>query len=81
MPLYGNNFLIKSNQIFRYTRCAGAHFRVIAPAGNRAPFKEMSQQWRAVGNTVRFDRPYGFEPLTSRSSDERDVARLTDRCT
>ena len=25
--------------------------------GNTDSFQEMSQQWRAVGNTVRFDRP------------------------
>ena len=29
----------------------GAHLRVIAPAGNTAPFEKMPQRWPAVGNT------------------------------
>ena len=47
------------NLIYRYTRCITpkgatswrAYLRVIAPAGNTAPF-EMSQRWRAVGKAV-----------------------------
>ena len=29
-----------------------AHLRIIAPAGNTALSKEMSQRWQAIGNTV-----------------------------
>ena len=39
-------------------------------SGNTASFKEMSQRWLAVGNTVYdLTRPR-FEPQTSRSRDE-----------
>ena len=38
--------------------------------GNAAPFEEMSQRWRAVGNTVRLASPR-FEPQTSRSRVDR----------
>ena len=56
----GNWSAAKTNQIFRYTRCITlkcvtslrGHLRIIAPAGNTAPFEEMLQRWRAVGNTV-----------------------------
>ena len=43
-----------------------AHLCVIAPASNTAPFEEMSQQWRVVGNTV-YDlnlRSYALESNT-----------------
>ena len=70
-----------------YTRCntpkrvtsGGAHFHVIAPANNTAPFEEMSQRWRAVGNTVSDLTGPRFEPLTSRSRDERVTARPNGR--
>ena len=39
--------------------------------GNTAPSKEMSQRWRAVGNTVSDLTGPRFEPQTSRSRDER----------
>ena len=81
---------VKSNQIKSFIilavicrsvkRVSGAHFRVIAPAGNTAPFEEMSQRWRAVGNTVSDLTGPRFEPLTSRSRDERVTAhQLTAR--
>ena len=43
--------------------------------GNTAPFEEMSQRWRAVGNTVSDLTGPRFEPRTSRSRDERVTAR------
>ena len=45
--------------------------------GNTAPFEEMSQRWRAVGNTVSDLTGPKFEPQTSRSRDERVTARPT----
>ena len=47
--------------------------------GNTAPFKEISQRWQAVGNTVSDLTGPRFEPQTSRSRDERVTARPTDR--
>ena len=47
--------------------------------GNTAPFKEMSQRWRAVGNTVSDLTGPRFEPQTSRSRDKRVTARPTGR--
>ena len=51
-----------------------AHVDVVSPAVNTTPFEERSQQGRAVRNTVSdliFPR---FEPQTSRSRDEPNVA-------
>ena len=53
-----------------------AHLHVIAPASNSAPFEEMLQQWRAVGNTVSDLNGQRFEARTSRSIAERATARL-----
>ena len=47
--------------------------------GNTAPFEEMLQRWRAVGNTVSDLTGPRFEPQTSRSRDERVTARPTGR--
>ena len=47
--------------------------------GNTAPFEEMSQRWRAVGNTVSDSTGPRFELQTSRSRDERVTARPTGR--
>ena len=47
--------------------------------GNTAPFEEMSQRWRAVGNTVSDLTGPRFEPHTSRSRDKRVTARPTGR--
>ena len=44
---------------------------------NTAPFEEMLQQWRAVGNTVSDLTGSRFEPQTSRSKDERVTAQPT----
>ena len=49
--------------------------------GNTAPFEEMSQRWRAVGNTVSNLTGPRFEPQTSRSRDERVTAQPTGRYT
>ena len=54
-------------------RVCGAHLRVIAS------FEEMSQRWRAVGNTVSDLTGLIFEPQTSRSRDESNTARPTGR--
>ena len=45
---------------------AGPHFPVIAPAGNTAPFEEMPQHWRAIGNTMSDLTGPRFEPQTFR---------------
>ena len=45
--------------------------------GNTAPFEEMSQRWRAVGNTVANLTGPKFESLTYRSRDKRVTARPT----
>ena len=58
-------------------RVGGAHLRVIAPMGNTAPFEEMLQQWRVVGNTVSDLTGPRFDLQTSRSRDERVTARPT----
>ena len=47
--------------------------------GNTAPFEEMSQRWRAVGNTVSDLTGPRFEPQTSRSRDKRVTARPSDQ--
>ena len=49
------------------------YLRVIALAGNTA-FEEMSQQWRAVGNTVFDVSSPRFEPLTVHCRDKRVAA-------
>ena len=52
----------------------GTRLRVIAPAAT-GPFWEMSQRWRAVGNTVSGLTDRRFEPRISRSRGECDTAR------
>ena len=48
--------------------------------GDTAPFEEMLQRWRGVGNTVSNLTNPRFEPQTSRSRDKRVTARPTGRC-
>ena len=48
-------------------RVGMTHLRVIAPAGNTAPFEEMLKRWRDVGNTESNLTLPKFEPQTSRS--------------
>ena len=72
---------IKINQIFHYIRCLKyakacyesdeAHLRVIAIAGNTAPFEVMSQRWRTVGNAVSDLIGLRFEPQASHFKDKR----------
>ena len=45
--------------------------------GNTAPFKEMSQRWLAVGNTVSDLTGPRFEPWNSRSNDKHITTRPT----
>ena len=56
-----------------------AHPRVIVPAGNTAPFKEISQRWSAVGNIVFDLTDPRFEPQTSCSRDKSVTARPIGR--
>ena len=46
---------------------------------NTTPFEEMSQRWRAFGNTVSDLTGLRFEPQTSCFRDERVTARPTGR--
>ena len=46
---------------------------------NTGPFEEMSQRWRAVGNTAQFNRS-DIEPQISQSRNERVTARPTSWC-
>ena len=52
-----------------------AHLRVIAIAGNTAPFEEMSQRCRTVGNAVSDLIGPRFERQTSHFRDERVTIR------
>ena len=45
--------------------------------GNTGPFEEMSQRWRAIGNTVSDMTGPRFEPQTSHSTDESIAVRPT----
>ena len=78
MNLRNSRTKFASNQIFHFIRCITpklvtsyrTHISVIALALNTAPFKEMLQQWRAVGNNMpdltgpRFDlRPLATETI------------------
>ena len=58
---------------------AGRISASLRPGNNTASFEEMSQRWRAVGNTVSDLTGPRFEAQTSRSRDERVTARLTGR--
>ena len=49
-------------------RFGEAYLCVIAPADNTAPFEEMLQWWRAIGNTVSDLTGHRFEPETLRSN-------------
>ena len=47
--------------------------------GDTASFEEMSQRWRAVGNTVSYLTDPSLEPQSYRSRDERVTARSAAR--
>ena len=64
----------------KHVKSLRAHLRVIA-LGNSAPFQEMMQRWRAVGDTVSDLTHPRFELLTSRSRDNRVTARPTGLAT
>ena len=66
-----------SNQIkpFFYSLYAKPPISASLRLGNIARFEEMSQRWRAVGNTVFDLTGPRYEPQTSRSRDERVTAR------
>ena len=74
-----------SNQIFHYIPVITSmglmslrtYLRVIAPACNTAHFKEISQRWRAVDNTVSNLTGPRFEPQTYSFNKEH----VTDRST
>ena len=44
--------------------------------GNEAPFEELLQRWRGVGNTVSDLTSARFEPRTSHSRDEHNTVKL-----
>ena len=48
--------------------------------GNIASFEEMSQRWRAVGNSVSNLTCPRFEPQTSLCRDKRVIVRPIDQC-
>ena len=58
-------------------RISMAHLGVIVPASKTARFKEMSQRWGVVGNTVSDLIGPRFESQTSHSRAERVTARVT----
>ena len=69
-----STFYSYKDEIFHYTRCDTpkrvTSWQGQSPrhcAGNTAPFEEMSQRWRVVGNTVSNFTDPRFEPQTSRS--------------
>ena len=61
-----------------YNEFAGFISRSLRPR-NTASFEELSQRWRAVGNTVFDLTGQRFEPQTSRSRNKRVTARPNDR--
>ena len=83
LPFLANKL---KSKIFHYIHCVTpkrvtscrAHPRVIAPV-NTVSLKEMSQRWRAFGNTVSDLTGPRFEPQTSCFRDERVSARSTGR--
>ena len=56
----------------------GLIFALLRPS-NTAPFKEMSQRWQTVGNTVPELTSPRFEPQTSLSRNECVTALPTGR--
>ena len=58
-------------------RVCGPLFTSVCP-GKTASFEEMSQLWRAIGNTVLDLTGPRFESQTSCSRDERVTARSKD---
>ena len=73
-------FVDKSNLLFYSLYYAEACNEFAGPIfaslrlGNTAPFEEMLQRWRAVGNTVSDLTSPRFEPQTYCSTDKRVTA-------
>ena len=61
-----------------YNKLAGPISTTLLP-NNTASFQEMSQRWRAVGNSVSDLTGARFEPRTFRTRDERFTAETTGR--
>ena len=82
----GVDFLFKSNLSLYLMYYAEACNELAGPIsaslrlGSTASFEEMSQSWRAVGNTVSDLTSPRFEPQISCSRDESVTARPTGRC-
>ena len=72
---YSNLSLYSLNYAQAYNEFAGSISAPLRP-GNAAPLEAMSQQWRAVGNTVFDLTGPRFEPQTFWSIDERVSTRL-----
>ena len=66
------------SKILRTLLVGVAHFCVMR-SGKTAPFEEMLQRWRAVGNIVSDLTGPRFELPTSRSKDKRGTAQPTGR--
>ena len=69
-----SNLLLYSLHYAKACNEFAAHISALLRPGNTAPFKEMLQRWRAVGNTVSDLTGLRFEPQTSHSRDERFTA-------
>ena len=82
---YDRKKLIKSNlplySLYYAEACNELAGPISAPLrpDNTAPFEEMLQQWRAVGNSASDLTGTRFEPQTSRSWDERVTTQPTAR--
>ena len=61
-----------------YNEFTGPILASLCPS-NIAPFREMSQWWRAIGNTAFHLIGSRFEPQTSHSRDNRITIRPTGR--
>ena len=70
-----SNFSLYSLDYAKASNELAGPFSASLRLGNTAPFKEISQGWRDVGNTVSDLTSPRFEPQTSRSSDKRVTAR------
>ena len=72
ISLYSLHYAEASNELAR-------PISALLRPGNTTSFKEISQRWRAIGNTVSNLTGPRFEFLTSRSRDERVAARPAGR--
>ena len=78
--ILANIFRIRFARIIsRYLADTSRYIFASLRPGSTAPFEEISQRERAVGNTLSDLTGPRFEPHTSHSRDERVTARPTDR--